>query len=217
MLERENFELKSENRKIKQVLDSSSRSSKSPPVDKVTNFIQNTSHNNNQEGNNVEKKKELMIKLLKTHKLLQRYVSMKKNDPYDSQLKKKLSDKIPQFEHAIKKLKMRKEEFKFYSEYSVENNTVIDRNFTMVLNSTVNDNCYGFKPGGEKSMNNTTCNESFNKSVKSLLNSMKTDNLSRRSDQNYLKELKQNTLAENEKLFQEKIEAIEALLKQLKE
>lgn len=199
------------------MMDMNSRASKSPPIDKNPDFFQMSSSHNKPDNGNLEQKKDLMIKLLKTNKLLEKYVALKKTNSDEPQFKQKLKEKIPQFEYAIKKLALRKNECKFNSQGHSDNQTFVDKNFTMVLNSTVNDNSYGFRVGGEKSFNNTTCNESFNKSVKSLLNSMKTDNLSRKSDQNYLKELKQNTIAENEKLFQEKLESLNALLRQLKE
>ena len=198
------------------MIDSNPRSSQSPPVNNKSEFLKPSSSNNKQDPHNIDQKKELLLKLLKTNKLLEKYVTLKKNDPNNPQFKQKLKEKIPQFEYAIKKLTALKNNCKFNDHSISDNQPFVDKNFTMVLNSTVND-AYGFKPGNEKSINNTTCNESFNKSVRSLLNSMKTDNLSRKSDQNYLKELKQNTLAENEKLFEEKIGAIEGLLKMLKE
>ena len=196
-------------------MDSNPKQAKIQPSNKLTDQIQSSNHDKSDQIG-IEQRKDLLVKLLKTNKLLEKYVSMKKTTPTDPQFKQKLKEKIPQFEYAIKRLKAKKNECKFNYEHP-DQPAFIDKNFTMVLNSTVNDNSYGFKAGGEKSMNNTTCNESFNKSVKSLLNSMKTDNLSRKSDLNYFKELKQNSLAENERIFQEKIENIEILLKQLKE
>lgn len=198
-------------------MDAGPRQTQSPPLNSVNTLFQGSSSHKQSDNIGIEQRKELLVKLLKTNKLLEKYVSMKKSDPHDPQFRQKLKEKIPQFEYAIKKLKAKKNECKFNSQNQGDQPNFIDKNFTMVLNSTVNDNSYGFKTGNEKSMNNTTCNESFNKSVKSLLNSMKTDNLSRKSDQNYLKELKQNTLAENERIFNEKIGTLEVLLKQLKE
>ena len=216
MLERENHELKTENRKIKHLLDANNVTSNIHNIDKQVDVTQGSLSHNRQDSGNIDAKKELFIKLLKTSKLLEKYVSIKKSNAYDQEFKDKIKQKIPQFENAIRKLTARKNEYKF--DYMNVNNTKkqIDKNFTMVLNSTVNDTSYG-RGIGEKSFNNTTCNESFNKSVKSLLNSMKTDNLSRKSDQNYIKELKQNSMADNEKLFEDKIETLQSLLRQLKE
>ena len=166
--------------------------------------------------NETEIKKDLLKKILKTHKLLEKYISSIKNNPYDKELKLKLEKKIPQFEHAIAKLKHKKEVLKFHSQSrSFEKDTSNPKDFTLILDSTAQDG-YGFTNLNNKS-GNTTCNESFTKSVRSLLNSMKTDNLSMKSNQQYLKELQQNTMAENEAIFDEKIEAINKLLQQLKD
>lgn len=165
--------------------------------------------------NETEIKKDLLKKILKTHKLLEKYISSIKNNPYDKELKAKLAQKIPQFTKAITKLKRTKEILKFHSQSrSFEKDNSNPKDFTLILDSTAQDG-YAFTNLNNKS-GNTTCNESFTKSVRSLLNSMKTDNLSMKSNQQYLKELQQNTMAENEAIFDEKIEAINNLLEELK-
>lgn len=217
MLERDNHDLKLENRKLKQVMDSSPRSMLKQQVNQDTGiYVMSSTHRTSVDSTNIENKKELLKKILKTSKLLERYVSMKKTNPDDPELGKKLKEKMPQFEYAVKKLEKLKNECKFSAQISHEANSGDDKNFTMILNSTIKDSTSNAIHDSKNAFNNTTCNESFNKSVKSLLNSLKTDHLSKMSDQNYLRELKQNSLAENEKIFEEKLKNLEHLLSQLK-
>lgn len=215
MLERDNHDLKMENRKLKQIMDCSPRPTTKQANNDSGTMGMSSSYRTLADNGDIEGKKELLKKILKTNKLLEKYVTLKKTSQGDPEFKKKLKDKLPQFEHAVKKLERMKDSYRFSVTGANEQGSGMDKNFTMMLNSTINESANTrFEP--KQDGKNANCNESFNKSVKSLLNSLKTDNLSKMSDQNYLRELKQNSLAENEKVFEEKLRNLEVLLAQLK-
>lgn len=185
------------------------------PIKKTEPEFKKPINNDKSDSNENEQKKDLLKKILKTFKLLEKYIALKKSNPDDIELRKKLTVKIPQFETAVHKLIQKKEMLKFSSQSRSFEKESEPKNFTMIMDSTMKEG-KGFVKMNNSGGDNTTCNESFNKSVRSLLNSMKTDNLSMKSSQQYLKELQQNTMAENEAIFDEKIEAIGGLLQQLK-
>lgn len=215
MLERDAHDLKVENRKLKQAMDSAPRSmTKKPEQDSMTMGM-SSSYKTVNDSSDVEGKRELLKKILKTNKLLEKYVAAKKTSGKDPEFAKKLKEKLPQFEYAIKKLEKLKDNYKFHANVSGEHGNSFDKNFTMMLNSTFNTST-NTRLDVQREGKLGDCSESFNKSVKSLINSLKTDNLSKMSDQNYLRELKQNSLAENERVFEEKLRNLELLLAQLK-
>ena len=215
MLERENHELKSENRALKRSLDSSAKQSSRREAEGHSGGM-SSSHRTCNDGGELEAKRELLKRILKTNKLLEKYVAAKKNSRDDPDFRIKLREKLPQFEAAIRKLERMKESCRFVSAPGSEHNSSLDNNFTMLMNSTIHTSA-NTRLELKNDSKGGNCSESFNKSVKSLLNSMKTDNLSKMSDQAYLRELKQNSLAENERVFEEKLCNLGALLAQLRE
>ena len=215
MLERESHELKTENRKLKSALDTNPKSMSKKAEHDSGCMGMSSSYRTSLDASDIEAKKELLKKILKTNKLLEKYVAQKKASKNDPEFAHKLKEKLPQFEHAIKKLEKLKDSCKFASGQGGEQHSGMDKNFTMLLNSTIHTSA-NTRLEPKPDPKGANCNESFNKSVKSLLNSLKTDNLSKMSDQAYLRELKQNSLAENERVFEEKLRNLDLLLAQLK-
>ena len=215
MLERESHELKTENRKLKHALDANPKSMSKKVEHDSGCMGMSSSYRTSLDTSDIEAKKELLKKILKTNKLMEKYVAQKKANKGDPDFAAKLKEKLPQFEYAIKKLEKLKDACRFVNPQGSEQNSGMDKNFTMLLNSTIHTSA-NTRLEAKQDGKNPNCSESFNKSVKSLLNSLKTDNLSKMSDQAYLRELKQNSLAENERVFEEKLRNLDVLLVQLK-
>ena len=206
--------MKRENRKLKQISDLKQVGGLQSTG--FTSIVPRGSFIKTGDDREISQKKDLLSKMLKINKLLERYLLIKKSDQNDHQFRQKLKTKIPQFESAIKNLKTMKLGLKF-DKQDQNLNSAENQEFSVTLNSITGEKqCYS-RPGDKEPVKNPEFSESFSKSVKSLLYSIKTDNLSRISNKGFIKELKQNVIASDEKVFEERIETLECLLGQLKD
>jgi DNA mismatch repair ATPase MutS len=163
-----------------------------------------------------------MRHIFKVLKQLDKYLLQQTSNPSDNDLRKKIESKIPLFEKAIQKLKERKAMFKFQaSDSSRSMNQKAD--FTLAYNSTMNEYSNIEETGRENSnfedlsyKNFIGIQDSFTKSVKTLFNSIKTDNFSRQSDQSIFNGMKQKALVNNESFIDQKLQELEEKLQTLK-
>ncbi len=143
-------------------------------------------------------------------------------NPDDEDLKLKIRQKIPTFEKAIAKLKEKRDSFKV-KEMTPGRSSCPNGELTMAFNSTMND--YSNMNEGINNISNIEDNsfknymgmhDSFTKSVKTLFNSIKTDNFSKQSDQSIFQELKQNALVNNQSFINEKFAELDTKIQTLK-
>jgi len=155
-------------------------------------------------------------------KQLDKYLLQQASSPNDNDLRKKIEGKVPLFEKAILKLKERKTMFKFQTTDSTRSlNHKAD--FTLAYNSTMNEYSNIEETGREHSnfedlsyKNYIGVQDSFTKSVKTLFNSIKTDNFSKQSDQSLFQDMKQKALVNNETFIDEKLRELEEKFQTLK-
>ena len=163
------------------------------------------------------KRKDLLSKILKLNKLLEKYTIMKRTEHNNIQFQQKLKEKVPQFEDAIKKIKKMKKDCQFNIQNQNEEQDNISSKATSMTRYKVDNLTNIYNTYGKNNKNYDSLRESFKNSFKSIPYSLKTDKMSRESDKIFIKELKQNTIAENERIFCEKISSLEYLLKNLEE
>ena len=120
------------------------------------------------------------------------------------------------------RLKAKKSNFKF-SKTEAQRSFNQKGEITMAVGSTMNEysniheNINNSSQYEDHSFKNYMgVHDSFTKSVKTLFNSIKTDNFSRQSDQSIFQELKQIALVNNEAFINEKIGEMEQKLHTLK-
>jgi hypothetical protein len=155
-------------------------------------------------------------------KQLDKYLLQHANNPKDPDLRSKIETKVPLFEKAILKLKERKVMFKFHATDS-SRSAHHKADFTLAYNSTMNEYSNIEDNGRDRSQyddlsykNFIGVQDSFTKSVKTLFNSIKTDNFSKQSDQSMFQDLKQKALVNNESFIDEKLLELEEKLQTLK-
>lgn len=147
---------------------------------------------------------------------------MKAGNKGDPELASKIQNKIPLFEKAIAKLKEKKKTFKFASPSTDRGSTPKDE-FTLGMHSTMNEYSH-FTEGPNQTKieepsfkNYADVQDSFANSVKTLFDSIKTDNFSKYSDQSIFQNMNQSKLVNNEEFIGEKLKELERKLDALKE
>jgi hypothetical protein len=170
----------------------------------------------------LEVRKTFVRHILQVLKSLDKYILLCNKSPDDQDLKLKVKHKIPTFEKAISKLKAKRASFRPKGT-DTGRSSCQNGEFTLAFNSTMND-----YSNINEGYNNTShiedhsyknymgAHDSFTKSVRTLFNSIKTDNFSKKSDHSLFQDLKQNALLNNESFIDEKFSELDGKLRTLK-
>lgn len=149
--------------------------------------------------------------IIKVIHQLEKYEKLKKSAPNDLQISAKVAQKIPLFEKAIKKLLEKRASIDFCSLEKIRSPNQKKEN-TIGFNSTMNEYSNFVQPKGKFVLNNesfktgkTVQNDSVFGSLNKMFDSIKTENVSRMSDKQFMNETKMKELVNNSSLVSEKL------------
>ena len=149
--------------------------------------------------------------IIKVIRQLEKYEQLKKSAPTDAQISAKIAQKIPLFEKAIKKLLEKRASINFCSLEKIRSPNPKKEN-TIGFNSTMNEYSNFGQTRGKFMLNNesfktgkTVQNDSAFGSLNKMFDSIKTENVSRMTDKQFMNEAKMNELVNNSSLVSEKL------------
>jgi len=162
------------------------------------------------------------MNIIKVLKAADKYVLMKVKNPKDSEVKAKITAKVPLLEKALAKLK-EKRAILVFEESQTRRSSQNKGEFTLGFNSTMNEHSiieHG-TPSTPREQDISFSNyigvhDSFAQSVKTLFNSIKTDTISKQSDQGITKDMKIGVLVKDETFADAKLAEIAAKVDELK-
>jgi hypothetical protein len=161
------------------------------------------------------KKKDLLKKILRLHRLVEKYANLKKNNSNDKITQEKINEKLPKFVLALQNLNAQKRNLNFEDNFNIDTKKFLDfdktndntkflseKNVELAHRLSLQDNSHNFS-------------ENFQKSFKSIFDSLKTDHFSHH-DRTIIKELKQISISSNKNIFEQKLKEIEHFIKIIK-
>ena len=165
-----------------------------------------------------------MRDIVKVLRHLEKYQAIKQNNSTSPQTRAQIEKKIPQFERALETLRARKRTMAFgqglekFRSPNQKGDITFNISSSSKEYSLYNDPTFQHtRTDDHFSQNIKSIQESsFANSVKTLFDSMKTDNYSKQSDQTLFREFKQNSLVNNEKLVNEKLHELEKKIEGLR-
>lgn len=172
--------------------------------------------------NSFELKKKFLMHIIKVIRQLEKYEELKRANPQNVQINEKLAKKIPLFEQAIKKLIEKKNAIQFNQLDKMRSPNPKKEN-TIAFNSTMNDYSDFGQTKGKYNFNNESFktgknvqNDSGFGSINKMFDSIKTDNMSKFSDKQFMAEMKLNELVNNSALVGEKLVELQMKFEALK-
>ena len=164
-----------------------------------------------------------MRQLVNALRQLEKFQTLKQSDPESAEVREQVEKKIPLFEKALVKLRERKRKLAFDPKLEGFRSPGHKGDLTFVVNSSVkeyslcnNETFQNTRADDRSAKNAQSIQDSFANSVKTLFDSIKTDNFSKKSDKSLFRELKQSSLVNDEKLINEKLAQFEKKLESLR-
>lgn len=156
-----------------------------------------------------------MMHIIKVIRQLDKYESLRKAAPNDAAVKERIAKKIPVFEKAIQKLLEKRATIDFQPLDKLRSPNPKKEN-TIGFNSTMNENSETTLGRGRGGVHHESLkgqrrdpNDSDFASINKMFDSVKTENVSRLSDKQFMNELKLNELVNNAALVGEKLNELQ--------